>query len=300
MCYAQSRLPSPVYVRNRLTLRLMSMVDDLALMAGAPAKVVLVIAGSDSSGGAGIQADIKTGAAFGVHVATAITAVTAQNSLAVRRVYALPVAEVLAQIEAVWEAMPVTAIKVGMLANPDILLAVSDWLGGRDLPIVVDPVLGATSGGRLFSERDCAQIYTQHLLPLASVLTPNLQEAAQLLGVPPAVSYDQIAEQAMALQTLGPQAVLLKGGHGDLPLAADYLAFGTDVTPFSTPRIDSTHTHGGGCSLASAIAAGLAQGLEIKAAVAAAKTYIQGAIRHSERLGLAPQNGPIHHFYQYW
>lgn len=266
----------------------------------SPARVVLVIAGSDSSGGAGLQADLKTGAAFGVHVATAITAVTAQNSAAVLHVFPMTVEQVQAQISAVMDAMPVAAIKIGMLANAEILVAVAQWLETVDLPVVLDPVLGATSGGSLFNNQDRADLYCRHLLPLATVLTPNLVEAAQLLGAEPARTYEQIAEQAQALKALGPKSVLLKGGHADLPLAADYLVTNEGVTPFSTPRIDTTHTHGGGCSLATAIAAGLAQGLELKPAVAAAKTFIQGAIAHSARLNLAPRNGPIHHFYQYW
>lgn len=267
---------------------------------GKPVKVVLAIAGSDSSAGAGVQADIKTGAAFGVHVATAITAVTAQNSLAVRDVFAIPVAQVQAQIAAVVEAMPIAAVKIGMLANAEILIAVAEWLATLDIPIVLDPVLGATSGGSLFTDADRAEFYRRHLLPIPSVLTPNIPEAAQLLGCAPAQSYDEIAEQAQALLQLGPKAVLLKGGHAELPLAADYLVTAEGVTPFSTPRLHTSHTHGGGCSLSSAIAAGLAQGLALKPAVAAAKTYIQGAISHAERLALAPRNGPLHHFYQYW
>lgn len=265
-----------------------------------PVKVVLAIAGSDSSGGAGLQADVKTGAAFGVHVATVITAVTAQNSMAVREVFPLTVPQVQAQIAAVMEAMPVAAIKIGMLANAEILVAIAQWLATVDIPIVLDPVLGATSGGSLFSDQDRTALYCRHLLPQATVLTPNLVEAAQLLGVAQAQTYEQISEQAQALRALGPQAVLLKGGHADLPLAADYLASADGVAPFSAPRVDTSHTHGGGCSLATAIAAGLAQGLALKPAIAAAKTYIQGAIAHGARLHLAPQNGPIHHFYQYW
>lgn len=276
------------------------MSNEVDPASGAPAKVVLTIAGSDSSGGAGLQADIKTGAAFGVHVATAITAVTAQNSAAVRAVFPMTVAQVLAQIEAVTEAMAVAAVKIGMLANAEILIAVAQWLSTQSVPIVVDPVLGATSGGSLFSNEDRAELYRRHLLPLAAVLTPNLIEAAQLLGEPQAETYEQIQEQAQALQAMGAKAVLLKGGHAQLPLAADYLASEDDITPFTAARVDTTHTHGGGCSLATAIAAGLAQGLALKPAVAAAKTYIQGAIRHGARLDLAPQNGPIHHFYQYW
>lgn len=276
------------------------MPNEFEIGSREPIKVVLTIAGSDSSGGAGLQADLKTGAAFGVHVATAVTAVTAQNSASVRAVFPLTAAQVQAQIAAVIEAMPVAAIKIGMLANSEILISVAQWLATVDIPVVLDPVLGATSGGSLFSDADCAARYCRHLLPLATVLTPNLIEAAHLLGCEQARTYEGIAEQAQALQALGPQAVLLKGGHADLPLAADYLVTADDVTPFSAPRIDTTHTHGGGCSLATAIAAGLAQGLALKPAVAAAKTYIQGAIAHGARLSLAPQNGPIHHFYQYW
>lgn len=276
------------------------MSSEIDTAACGSAKVVLAIAGSDSSGGAGVQADIKTGAAFGVHVATAITAVTAQNSGAVRAVFPMTAAQVLAQIDAVMEALPVCAIKLGMLANAEILVAVAQFLARQSVPIVIDPVLGATSGGSLFSDQDRAQLYREHLLPLATVLTPNLIEAAQLLAAPQADTYEQMQEQAQSLRGLGASAVLLKGGHAHLPLAVDYLACEADVTPFSSARIDTTHTHGGGCSLATAIAAGLAQGLALKPAVAAAKNYIQEAIRHGERLQLAPRNGPIHNFYQYW
>lgn len=278
----------------------MHMSNEHKAISSSSARVVLSVAGSDSSGGAGLQADLKTGAAFGVHVATAVTAVTAQNSAAVRHVYPMTVAQVEAQIAAVMDAMPVAAVKIGMLANAEILEAVARWLTTLNIPVVLDPVLGATSGGSLFDDQDRADLYCRLLLPLATVLTPNLIEASQLLGVEPAHTYDQMADQAQALKALGPEAVLLKGGHANLPLAADYLVVGDEVTPFSAPRIDTTHTHGGGCSLATAIAAGLAQGLQLKPAVAAAKTYIQGAIAHSSQLNLAPINGPIHHFYQYW
>lgn len=260
--------------------------------------VVLSIGGSDCSGGAGIQADIKAGGVFGVHVATAITAITAQNSARLHAVYPLTVDQLMTQIDSITSELPVTAVKIGMLASGDLLRAVADWLPSLDVPVVLDPVMGATSGGNLFVGEGL-DLYRTHLLPLATLLTPNLSESARLLASAEATTYDEMIEQAQTLKSLGPKAVLLKGGHSTLRLATDVLVADA-VYPFSAPRQDTTHTHGGGCSLATAIAAGLAQQLELKQAVAAAKTFIQGAISHSERLQLAPKNGPVHSFYQYW
>lgn len=267
-----------------------------------PSPVVLSIAGSDSSGGAGIQADIKTGAAFGVHVATAITAVTAQNSAAVLAAYPLTPDQLISQIEAVTSELPVAAIKLGMLANQELMNAVADILGDladKKIPVVIDPVLGATSGGTLISGQSVVSTYIERLFPLATVITPNLLEAAWLLDTDVAADYEQMEQQAQALQQLGASAVLLKGGHADMVMATDCLA-SDDMQAFSGPRHDTTHTHGSGCTLAAAIAAGLAQGLSLKQSVASAKSFVQGAIQHSARLKLAPKNGPLHHFYQYW
>lgn len=269
------------------------------MSSNKPTPVVLTIAGSDCSGGAGIQADIKAGAVFAVHMATVITALTAQNSASLTAVFPVTVHQLMAQIDAVNSSFPIAAVKLGMLGSTEILQAVAQWLTTITVPVVIDPVFGATSGGSLCLDGDVAQLYREHLLPLATVITPNLSEAARLLGVPEAVSYEDMVEQANALQMLGSGAVLLKGGHANLRLATDVLV-ADEVYPFSAPKIATTHTHGGGCTLATAIAAGLAQGLSVKQAVAAAKTFIQGAIHNSERLQLAPVNGPVHAFYQYW
>ncbi len=263
------------------------------------ARVVLSIGGSDSSAGAGIQADIKAGAAFGVYVATAITAVTAQNSASVSGIYALTAQQLRAQIDAVMSSLPVDAIKLGMLANGELLQVVAEFIREACLPVVLDPVLGATSGSALTNGADIDTLYREHLMPHASLITPNLLEAARLLGCPPAKDYADMEQQAQALQQLGARAVLLKGGHLNTPLACDCL-FIDRPQPFSAPRVDTPHTHGSGCTLATAIAAGLAQGLTLAQAVAAAKTYVQGAIQAGPRLNLVQDNGPLQHFYQYW
>lgn len=265
-----------------------------------PTRVVMVIAGSDSSGGAGIQADIKAAAAFGVHAATAITAVTAQNSEAVEAVYTLQAEQVRAQIRAISRSMQVDAVKLGMLANADIVRVVAEELEHLQVQhVVMDPVLYATSGGTLFAG-DTAALLLKSLLPQVSLLTPNLDEAAALLDTEPATDHDAMERQAQQLRAIGPNAVLLKGGHFPGELAVDYLATAEGVQSFASPRLNSRHTHGSGCTLSTAIAAGLAQGLSLKQAVAAAKTHIQGAIANAERLGLVDNNGPVHALYQYW
>lgn len=265
-----------------------------------PAAVVLSIAGSDSSGGAGIQADIKTGAAFGVFVATAITAITAQNPGGVTGIYPVTAGQLRAQIDAVLSGLPVAAIKIGMLANIELAETLVQVLEGTQLPVVLDPVMGATSGSSLMTEQGVTAFFRERLMPLATLTTPNVAEAARLLGQAPATRYDDLERQAQALFQLSGRAVLLKGGDAELPLAVDYLATAHGLAPFSAPRQATSHTHGGGCTLATAIAAGLAQGLRLEQAVAAAKSFIQGAIENSARLQLVPRNGPIHHFYQYW
>lgn len=268
--------------------------------ADKPVRVVLVIAGSDSSGGAGIQADIKAAAAFGVHAATAITAVTAQNSEAVEGVFALEAEQVRAQIRAVSNSLRVDAVKLGMLANADIIRVVAEELDRLDTPhVVMDPVLFATSGGSLFSG-DARELLLQQLLPRVSLLTPNLPEAAALLGCDAASDYAAAEQQALDLLELGPQAVLVKGGHLAGDKAVDYLASADGTQSFASPRVQSQHTHGSGCTLATAIAAGLAQGLSMRQAVAAAKTHIQGAITHAARLGLVANNGPVHGLHPFW
>lgn len=263
-----------------------------------PPAVVLSIAGSDNTGGAGIQADLKTGAAFGVHVATAITAVTAQGDIPAPVIHPVPAEVLAAQLESIKATLNVSAIKLGMLANKDLMSVVTEFLADCDQPVVVDPVLGATAGGSLYDgpPRD----FVECLFAKATVLTPNLLEAAALLGESVAQNEDDILRQGAALRELGCRAVLIKGGHSQLRLATDYLFIEGETLPFSAPWQSRQHTHGTGCSLATAIAAGLAQGLVLTQAVAAAKSYIQGALQHAARLQLVESNGPIHHFYQYW
>ncbi len=266
--------------------------------------VILSIAGSDSSAGAGIAADIKTGGVFGVYVCTAITTVTAQSPQAVCGLYPLPASLVIDQVSAVTEAFPVKAIKLGLLGNSAILEAVCEHIRGIDCPIVVDPVMVASSGRTLMND-NLVTLYREQVLPLATVLTPNVHEAADLLKSKPAKTYEDMEQQARALLELGPHAVLLKGGHlvgahSNHGHAADCLATAEGLTPFSAPRVNTTTGHGGGCSLATAIAAGIAQGLSVAQAVAAAKSFINGAFANSDRLNLTATNGPLHQFYTYW
>lgn len=264
-------------------------------------RVVLSIAGSDSSGGAGIQADIKAGSAFGVYVATAITAVTAQNAQSVTGIFPMSAAQLEAQIHAVHQSMPIAAVKLGMLGSLEAMACVEAFLKQIQVPVVLDPVLVATSGSELVADSltEIEAFYKERLFPFATLVTPNLQEAAQILGEDVAETFEQVEQQARALKALGCDAVLLKGGHGEQAKAVDLLLAEGDF-PFSSARIDTTHTHGTGCTLSTAIASGLAQGLSLPQAVAAAKTYIQGAIEGSKHWSLVPENGPIHHFYQYW
>ncbi len=275
-----------------------------------PTAVVLTIAGSDCSGGAGLQADIKTAAAFGVFAASAVTAITAQNSAQLYNVFVLPAQQVQAQLDAVRNGLSLSAVKLGMLGNSTIAEVVAEFLrelraAQPSLPIVIDPVIKASSGGNLSCEGILA-VYREQLLPLASLLTPNIPEAANLLNTPEACSLEDMEQQARALCAAGAPAVLLKGGHfvggtsHAQQLATDILACAQGIFPFSSPRLATTHSHGGGCSLATALAAGLAQGLQLRQAVAAAKTFMQGALTQSARLQLAPINGPLHHFYNFW
>ena len=280
-------------------------------------KVVLAIAGSDSSAGAGIAADIKTGGAFGVFVTTAITALTAQSPAGVHGLYPTAPEQLKAQLQAATEVTPVDAVKIGMIGSEANLRVIAEFLEALlkkapNTPVVLDPVLGATSGASLWQGDAPEHRYKDALLPLCSLITPNTLEAAKLLGQAPAEDYDTQQKHAKALLALGPKAVLVKGGHNQTPLATDYLALAAEqgpdstpkpepeIQPFSNARMAIEHSHGSGCTLATAIAAGLAQGLTLKQSVAAAKSYIHGALKNSARLALAPNNGPIHHFYNYW
>ncbi len=262
----------------------------------ASAPMALSIAGSDSGGGAGIQADLRAFGALGVRGATVITALTAQNPGAVLGVSEVPPAFVALQFRAVMDAMPVTAIKTGMLASARLVDAVSELLGRArasrpELRVVVDPVMVATSGARLL-ESDARRSVLARLAPLADVLTPNLHEAAVLLGLDaregPAWSREERGEAARTLLRCGARAVLVKGGHGSEPLAADALATASGLTWLEAPRVAASSTHGTGCMLSAAIAAGLARGWPVERAARTAKIFLTEALRRGLDVPLLP------------
>ena len=255
----------------------------------------LTIAGSDSGAGAGIQADLKTFAAHGVYGTCAITAVTAQNTLGVVCWQALEADLVTAQIEAVVADIGTDAVKIGMLANAAIAEAVAAAIRDLDLPqVVVDPVLIAKGGDRLLAEEAIATIRLE-LLPLAHVVTPNIPEAEALTGS--AIhSLEDMRDAAMRILRLGPRVVLVKGGHAGGAESIDVCVTAAGSFEIRGPRIDTPHTHGTGCTLASAIAANLALGLPEREAIEVAREYLDGAIRHAPGLGAG--HGPLNHFWR--
>ena len=255
----------------------------------------LTIAGSDSGGGAGIQADLKTFAAHRVFGTCAITAVTAQNTLGVTMWRAVESDLVTAQIEAVAGDLGVDAVKVGMLANAAIVEAVAAAIAELDLPhVVVDPVMIAKGGDRLLEEEAVAAIRAE-LLPLAHVVTPNVPEAEVLSGRT-IRSVDDMRTAGERILGLGPRVVLVKGGHLEGPESIDVVCTAHEVFELRGPRIDTRHTHGTGCTLSSAIAANLALGLDDRSALSRARDYLDGAIRHAPGLGRG--HGPLEHFWQ--
>jgi hydroxymethylpyrimidine/phosphomethylpyrimidine kinase len=261
--------------------------------------VALTIAGSDSSGGAGIQADLKTFAALGVYGASVITALTAQNSKGVFAVHDVPPDVVGAQLDAVFSDLDVGAVKIGMLANAAIIEAVAAALVRRRARnVVLDPVMAASTGADLLHADAMAAL--RRLIRHVRVLTPNLSEAAALLGVMMARDEAEMRAQAQNLLALGAGAVLIKGGHAGGPESVDLLVDGQTWVRLAAPRVATKNTHGTGCTLASAVAAGLAKGLPLDAAAHEAKTYVSAAIAAADRLGLAASNGPLHHFYKWW
>lgn len=252
--------------------------------------LVLTVAGSDSGGGAGIQADLKTMLALGVHGMSVITAVTAQNSLGVQGAWELPVAAVRAQYRSVVDDIGVQAVKTGMLASAELVETVAELLAGTGAPVVVDPVGVSKHGDPLLAASALDSVRTR-LLPVATVATPNLDEVAQLTGVR-VESEEQLRDAAAAVLAYGPRWALIKGGH--LPGAAvDLLTDGREEHWLRAPRYDNRHTHGTGCTLASAIAAQLAKGQSVPEAVAAAKRYVTGAIAAGFALGAGI--GPVDH-----
>ena len=256
-------------------------------------KVALTIAGSDSGGGAGIQADLRTFAAHGLHGACAITAVTAQNTVAVVDYVALEPRMVVAQIDAVASDMPVAAVKTGMLANRAIVEAVAEAVGRLRLAhVVVDPVMVAKSGDRLLDSAAEAA-YRERLFPLAEVVTPNLPETEALLARP-VRTLEAMKQAACDLHALGPRAVVVKGGHLE-GHPVDVFFDGQRIEELLAPRIDTRNTHGTGCTLSAAIAARLALGQELLEAVRGAKAYLTEALRGAYTLGRGA--GPVDHLH---
>jgi hydroxymethylpyrimidine/phosphomethylpyrimidine kinase len=258
----------------------------------------LTIAGSDSGGGAGIQADLKTFAAFGVYGASAITAVTAQNTLGVTDWLAMPEALVAKQIDAVLDDIGADVVKTGMLANAGIIRTVAGRLRAHAIStLVVDPVMVAKGGHKLL-EDDAVSALIRELLPLALVVTPNLPEA-EVLTNRRITTWNDARGAAAQIVEMGARSVVVKGGHFDDARSSTDLYFdGQAYREFTSVRVDTTSTHGTGCTFASAIAAGLAKGVTPVDAIALAKSYVTLAIQHAYPVGSG--HGPVHHFYRYY
>ncbi len=262
--------------------------------------VALTIAGSDSGGGAGIQADLKTFSALGAYGCSVITALTAQNTRAVTGVFDVPPEFVRSQMDAVFSDIAVDAVKIGMLSRPETIVAVADGLRVHKPEFVVlDPVMVAKSGDKLLRD-DAVESLKTHLLPLATIITPNLPEAATLLGEDDVTGIADLRPCAERLMALGPRAVLLKGGHLAGPASPDVFVDGHTFRTLDAARVATGNTHGTGCTLSSAIAAGLARGLDLEEAVRAAKSYITKAIAASDSLSVGGGHGPVHHFHALW
>jgi hydroxymethylpyrimidine/phosphomethylpyrimidine kinase len=258
-------------------------------------RAVLTIAGSDSSGGAGVQADLKTFAALGVYGMSVITALTAQNTREVTAVHEAPTDFIAAQIDAVVQDIRPDAVKTGMLSSAAIIGVVAEKLRQHGLEnIVVDPVMVAKSGAKLLRD-DAVDALRERLLPLADVVTPNIPETEVLVGYEPR-TYLQVQEAAREIQAMGPKAVVIKGGHREGETVVDTLLDGRDIHEFSGPRVHTSSTHGTGCTFASAIAAHLALGLELREAVGAAREYLEGALLNAYPVGHG--HGPVNHFWR--
>ena len=259
--------------------------------------VVLSIAGSDSSGGAGIQADLKTFSALGVYGATAITAITAQNTLGVHSQLALTPEIVYEQIIAVIDDIHPQAIKIGMLSNTNIVIAVADALSKYSIPIILDPVIVSSSGHRLLSV-DAIDAIKERLLPMATLLTPNIPEMIALTNMPLA-SDDEKMRAALWLMNYGINAILLKGGHEEGEIKKDILYIKSKddihISYLSSPTIQTKNIHGTGCTLSSAIAAFIARGLPLEEAIIKAKEYITDAIRYGANIKIGNGFGPVNH-----
>lgn len=260
--------------------------------------IVLTIAGSDSGGGAGIQADIKAISATGSFACSAITAITSQNTLGVSAICAIPLEHVASQLDAVFSDIKVDAVKIGMLADSDIIEVVASKLEQYQPKFVVlDPVMVATSGDLLL-KTDAINTLKQRLIPLADLITPNLPEGAALTGQAVPKSEDEMGAMIEDLRQLGAKAVLLKAGHLEQDENSNDLYITQDsVSLISAKRVLTKNTHGTGCTLSSAIASYLAQGYDLDGAVVHGKEYISQAIAHADQLSIGGGHGPVHHFY---
>lgn len=262
--------------------------------------IALTIAGSDSGGGAGIQADLKAFSALGVYGASVITALTAQNTQSVSAIHEVPPQFVTAQLVAVLSDLNVCSIKIGMLASVPIIEAVATILSQHpDIPVVLDPVMIAKSGDALLKP-DAIDALLHRLCPLATVITPNIPEAACLASRDEVTSLEQMQEQAQMISASAACAVLLKGGHLHTADSTDLLYIDGDTHHFSFPRINTQNTHGTGCTLSSAIAAGLAKNRSILESVELASHYVHNAIVAADTLNVGSGHGPVHHFHALW
>lgn len=265
---------------------------------------LLSVAGSDSGGGAGIQADLKAFSALGAYGMSVLTALTAQNTRGVHAVHAVPADFVRAQLDAVASDIRIDALKLGMLANADIVHTVADWLAqwptNRRPVVVLDTVMVAKGGHALLAP-DAVAALRRRLLPLADLITPNLPEAAALLDQPVAADENDMQAQAAALGALGARGVLLKGGHLSGPESPDWLWLSqTGGIRLSQPRIATTHTHGTGCTLSAALATLRLRHGDWEQTVVAAQRYLQGALRGADQLEVGGGIGPLHHFFAWW
>ena len=262
--------------------------------------IALTVAGSDSGGGAGIQADLKTFSALGVYGASVITAVTAQNTRRVSHVHTVPADTIRAQMDAVLEDLDVGALKVGMLSSAPVIETVAQALKDFRGYVVLDPVMVAKSGDTLLQD-DAVDALRQLLMPRADLVTPNMPEAAILADTDMACSSEQMLDQARILRELGARSVLIKGGHGGTDRCTDWLVGEDgDRIRLDSPRIRTRNTHGTGCTFSSAIAACLARGRSLQDAVRQAHEYLAGAIRAADRCRVGSGHGPVHHFYRVW
>ncbi|WP_188152442.1 bifunctional hydroxymethylpyrimidine kinase/phosphomethylpyrimidine kinase [Teredinibacter waterburyi] len=263
--------------------------------------LILTIAGSDSFAGAGLQADIKTAAALNCYCCTVVTAITAQNSRGVSAVWPVSLQQLLGQLEQVLADITPSVIKLGMLANPEIVTGLAsflrDYRARVDVPLIVDTVLRSTTGANLLSAN--LTDYSAQILSQASLITPNLAEASALLGCDLAGGEAEMATQAQALLATGAAAVLLKGGHLESANASDCFVSNAYPKPlfFRQPRVDTRNSHGTGCTLATAISAYIAQGEDLITAIGLAKTYVSGALAGADSLNIVPENGPLNHFF---